>query len=484
MELKERGQKQLKERGQKQLKERGQKQLKERGLEKKRLNHVHGGFTVLMKLYCRSGWKAKARALEMVQEEHDEQYSRLKDYRLELLDSNEGSTVEVETLETEGGLDIFFRFYVCFARIKKAWCRYSQPIFGVDGCFLNKLQTDLNMRDGSGFTIISDRQKGLLNAVSQLLPQVEHRMCARHIFWKIAKSYNSAQYTRRLEKLKMYDMGVYESVMQKNPKNCSLAFFNPTASCVDVSNNINESFNNAINVTREFSLVEMLETIRRRAMVRTDIRRKKAQRPKGKYSIKAMEKVNLEQKKILNCTAFRAGPGEYEVQEKKSTYKVHMGLHSCTCQKWEMSGIPCCHVLKVISVKKLNQEDYISSWYLNSRWRNEYNAYIDAVRGSNFWRRSGETEIMLPPKPETQGRKKVPKRIKERNESPQKKKSKGKELKVTREKRIMHCGRCGVVGHNTRSSKQSEPAVKKTKVDGTEEMCIGSSQPTQSQVID
>ncbi|XP_020872445.1 uncharacterized protein LOC110226135 [Arabidopsis lyrata subsp. lyrata] len=30
--------------------------------------------------------KAKARALEMIQEEHDEQYSRLKDYRLELLE--------------------------------------------------------------------------------------------------------------------------------------------------------------------------------------------------------------------------------------------------------------------------------------------------------------------------------------------------------------------------------------------------------------
>ncbi|XP_019087453.1 PREDICTED: uncharacterized protein LOC104728174 [Camelina sativa] len=456
--------------------------------------------------------KAKARALEIIQEEHDEQYSRLKDYRLELLDSNVGSTVEVDTFEGEGGgLDVFYRFYVCFARIKKTWCQYSLPIFGIDGCFLKyytkgqllaavgrdsnnqmyplawavvdkedeenwkwfigKLQSDLNLRDGVGFTLISDRQKGLLNVVSELLPQVEHRMCARHIyanlkkkhphradmkakFWKVAKSYNSTQYIKRLEKLKMYDMNVYKSVMQKNPKNCSLAYFKSTSSCDDVSNNINESFNNAINVTRELPLVEMLETIRRRAMVHIDIRRKKANNHKGQYSIKAMERVNLEQKKILNCTVIPAGPGEYEV----------------------------------IYIKKLKVEDYISSWYLTSRWRNEYNAHIDAVRGPNFWLKSGQTEIQPPPRPITKGRKSVPKRIKERNESPQKKKSKGKELKVTRERRIIHYGRCFEAGHNTKGCKQSGPLdykhSKKSKVAGTTELCMGSRQQPQSQVID
>lgn len=107
--------------------------------------------------------------------------------------------MELETFKVDGGLDVFYRFYVCFARIKKAWCSYSRPIFGIDGCFLKcytegqllaavgrdsnnqmypiayaivdkenednwlwfleKLQIDLNLRNGSGFTVISDRQK-------------------------------------------------------------------------------------------------------------------------------------------------------------------------------------------------------------------------------------------------------------------------------------------------------------------------------------
>lgn len=70
---------------------------------------------------------------------------------------------------------------------------------------------------------------GLLNAVSSLLPMVEHRMCARHIYanlkkkhphrtdmkgkiWKVAKSYNSAQYNKRVDEVKAYDMSVYECI--------------------------------------------------------------------------------------------------------------------------------------------------------------------------------------------------------------------------------------------------------------------------------
>lgn len=112
--------------------------------------------------------------------------------------SNEDSTVELETFNGDDGSDVFYRFYVCFAALKKTWCAHCRPIFGLDACFLKcttkgqllvavgrdannkmfpiawavvdvesednwvwfieKLQTDLNLHDGEGFTIISDRQ--------------------------------------------------------------------------------------------------------------------------------------------------------------------------------------------------------------------------------------------------------------------------------------------------------------------------------------
>ncbi|XP_020891498.1 uncharacterized protein LOC9324527 isoform X1 [Arabidopsis lyrata subsp. lyrata] len=318
-----------------------------------------------------------------------------------------------------------------------------------------------------------------------------HRADMKSLFWKVAKSYNEAQYEKSLEKLKAYDMNVFNSVMQKNPKNYSLTFFKPTASCDDVSNNISESFNHAIDPARVMPLVEMLETIRRRAMIRIDIRRKKAMSHKGKYSLKAMEKLELEQKKTKNCKVNPCGVGEYEVKEKKSSFKVYMEKHSCTCRRWHMSGLPCRHALKVIlDNKKLKRDDYISSCYLTSRWRNQYNAFIKGVRGMNFWKKSGEIELLPPKTDTTKGRKPIPKRFKERNESPQKKKkktmdSKTTEIKVSREKRIIHCGSCGEAGHNTRSCKNvGVIPPKKSKGKTAKDGCEGPSQLTQSQVID
>ena len=93
--------------------------------------------------------------------------------------------------------------------------------------FIAKLKAD-----GEGFTLISDRQKGLLIAEDQELPKIEHCMCARHIygnltrvhpgraimrkiFWKIAKAYTVAEYDEGIEEMRQYDLGVYETLMEK-----------------------------------------------------------------------------------------------------------------------------------------------------------------------------------------------------------------------------------------------------------------------------
>ncbi|XP_009110756.1 uncharacterized protein LOC103836262 isoform X2 [Brassica rapa] len=488
---------------------------------------------------CRN---ARKRALEIIKEEQDLQFSRLRDYRVELLESNRGSSVHLETVQGDDGSDVFYRFYVCFAALKNTWTSHCRPIFGLDGCFLKcttkgqllaavgrdannqmfpiawavvdvenepnwrwfieKLQTDLHLQDGNGFTVISDRQKGLLNAVEDLLPRVEHRMCARHIygnlkkvhpnradmkglFWKVAKSYNTAQYNKRVDHVKAYDMDVYNSMMMKNPKNCSLAYFSSTSSCDDVSNNISESFNHAIDPARYMPFVEMLETIRRKAMLRIEARKLISMKHKGKFSIKAVERVELEQTKIRLCNIYPCGHEIFEVKEKNFSYKVKMLEHSCTCRKWDMSGLPCRHALKVIVEKKRKKEDYIGDCYLTSKWRMQYQTPIEAVHGVNFWKKTDESVIVPPATEDTDsalGRKKIPKRIKGKNESPSKKKTKVRQespTKVSREKRIIHCGRCGAVGHNSRKCSsigveiQRPPKKNKT-----------SSQPMLSQVID
>lgn len=113
--------------------------------------------------------------------------------------TNEGSTTDLQTVIGAGGLEVFDRFYVCFAVLRDIWLASCRPIFGIDGCFLKtaakgqllaavgrdansqiypfawavvhkqntdtwtwflqKLKNDLNLGNGDGFTLVSDRQK-------------------------------------------------------------------------------------------------------------------------------------------------------------------------------------------------------------------------------------------------------------------------------------------------------------------------------------
>ncbi|KAL0434500.1 UNVERIFIED_CONTAM: hypothetical protein Slati_2784300 [Sesamum latifolium] len=110
-------------------------------------------------------------------------------------------------------------FYLC--GLKEGFLDGCRPIIGLDGCFLksiyrgqlltavgrdvndniypiamayveiekydswewfiNLLLRDIGSPDEKGWAFISDRQKGLLEAVSSLAPNAEHRFCLRHI---------------------------------------------------------------------------------------------------------------------------------------------------------------------------------------------------------------------------------------------------------------------------------------------------------------
>ncbi|KAK8694347.1 hypothetical protein V6N13_071901 [Hibiscus sabdariffa] len=165
-------------------------------------------------------------------------FDLLWNYVDELQSKNLGSTVKMAVNKV---LDIFSphvkRFYVYFDAIKRGWKEGCGLITGLDGCFLkgpfkgvllttvgrigndqmyliawvvvegettdswswflSLVSTDLEMEDGFNYTIISDQHKGLKVAINDILPRIEHRNCARHVY------VNS--YERKKEKTFQYD---------------------------------------------------------------------------------------------------------------------------------------------------------------------------------------------------------------------------------------------------------------------------------------
>ena len=144
-------------------------------------------------------YRAKQKALEIINGKLTEHYARIWDYGAEILRSNPGSTVQVSVTTNPDGLTYFHRIYICFKAIREGWSRGCRRVVGLDGCFLkghckgelvtaigrdgnnqlypiawavidveNKanwlwflqlLSSDLGIGDGGGLTIISDQHK-------------------------------------------------------------------------------------------------------------------------------------------------------------------------------------------------------------------------------------------------------------------------------------------------------------------------------------
>ncbi|GKB86187.1 60S ribosomal protein L34 [Tanacetum coccineum] len=178
--------------------------------------------------------RAKQRALFDHEGGLIEHYSRLWDYRKQLLDTNPGSSVHLHVEEKDHGKIHFKRIYICFKAMIEGWNAGCRKVIGLDGCFLKGtcrgelltamgrdgnnqmfpiawavvnventdnwewflacLCEDLRLNCGAYMTIISDGHKGLMEAVKNLLSFAEHRQCARHIYANFKKKWNGLHF--------------------------------------------------------------------------------------------------------------------------------------------------------------------------------------------------------------------------------------------------------------------------------------------------
>ena len=120
--------------------------------------------------------------------------------------------------------------------------------------------------------------QGLLEAVKERCPDVEHRLCSRHLlanfhnkfkgecyikpFWKAVKATTPQQFEAAMEQIKGFDERAHKYLVDRDPNCWSRAFFKTGMDCAAVENGVSESFNAAILDARRKPLITMLEDIR------------------------------------------------------------------------------------------------------------------------------------------------------------------------------------------------------------------------------
>ncbi|XP_058784528.1 uncharacterized protein LOC131659338 [Vicia villosa] len=181
-----------------------------------------------VKLSHDQAYRAKRRAMDLIQGAGMDQFTHLRRYALELLNSNPNSNVVVQCANSNEG-PVFERIYVCLDACKSGFAKYCRPLIGLDACFLkgdfggqlmaavgrdgnnkiypiayvvveaetkdswewfiNILMEDLESINHRAYAFISDQQKGLVPAVQSVSSHVEQRLCVKHLYGNWKKKY-------------------------------------------------------------------------------------------------------------------------------------------------------------------------------------------------------------------------------------------------------------------------------------------------------
>ncbi|KAH9605561.1 hypothetical protein KSS87_018864 [Heliosperma pusillum] len=75
----------------------------------------------------------------------------------------------------------------------------------------------------------------------------------------------------------------------------------------------------------------------------------------------------------------------FQVIDGIDTLTVNLEARTCTCRKWDLTGIPCFHVVAVIFSVHGHAEDYVSDYYKREAYLRSYNLGIAPVPGQRHW---------------------------------------------------------------------------------------------------
>ncbi|KAL0320080.1 UNVERIFIED_CONTAM: hypothetical protein Sradi_5269500 [Sesamum radiatum] len=402
--------------------------------------------TLMWKLANLSIIEPRNKVNDMLYGKYKDQYTRLYDYCEELRVSNPGSTVVMKTeVDEDSGVEMFLRLYICLDACKRGYLEGCRPVIGLDGCHLKGPHKGVLLSavgiDPNNcifpicYCVAETRTKTLgdgslksfsmILAFYDLLPEVEHRFCVRHMYsnfkkvhsglalkdkvWKLAKTSTVNRFKAEMESLKNFNEGAH---------------------------------------ARNKPLLGMLETIRIYLQKRLQSRRDTSVRWHGPLCPKVQKVIEKLKNDTRTCISTYAGGSKFEVRDMYGGQNaVDINMKTCSCRRRKLTGIPCVHAVSAIVSCGRIPEDYVHNCYSIETFKKAYSFIINPVRGQTEWPETGKgpvapnSEIRLPGRP-----KKV-----RRREPDEPAPSTNKNLKLRRVgQKTLSCSKCHREGHNKR----------------------------------
>ncbi|KAL2921671.1 Gag-Pol polyprotein [Bienertia sinuspersici] len=266
------------------------------------------------------------------------------------------------------------------------------------------------------------------------------------LFWIAANAYNDFVYEKAMSKIKEHDEAA-EQYLRNVDEQWSRHKFDTKVCCDHNTTNFVESFNACTKPNRDMPILTLLEAVRTWIMKRVGSRFDKAvdmdPNDLTKYAHNIL-KTRGDESRLCHATA--CAGGEFEVRDGHVKFPVTLSNMICGCGKWQGSGIPCKHGLRVIYNQRLDPANFVSPYFKGAAYKATYANHIHLMADPTHWPSFNVPYISPPTVKRSAGR-------------PTKKRRRGpNEARKGKRHNNNKCSICKELGHNIKTCKNKSQA--------------------------
>ena len=457
------------------------------------IHRVHG-----ITLSYKQAWRGKERVMATVRGSFEEGYRLLPQYCDQIRRTNPGSIALVYANPMDSS---FHRLFVSFQASIYGFLNACRPLIGLDRTllkskylgtllfatgfdgdgalfplafgvvdeenddnwmwFLSELHNllEINTENMPRLTILSDRQKVIVEGVEANFPTAFHGFCMRHLsdsfrkefnnphlvslLWEAAQVLTVIEFEAKVFEIEEISQEAAYWIRRIPPRLWATSYFEGTR-FGHLTANVVESLNSWILEASGLPIIQMMECIRRQLMTWFNERRETSMQWTSILVPSSERRVSEALERARAYQVLRANEAEFEVISHEGTNIVDIRNRCCLCRGWQLHGLPCAHAVAALLSCRQNVHRYTESCFTVATYRKAYSQTIHPIPDKTLWKEMTDdggggggdnaVEIIInPPKSlRPQGR-------------PRKRRVRAEDR--GRVKRVVHCSRCNQTGH-------------------------------------
>ncbi|XP_073227078.1 uncharacterized protein [Cicer arietinum] len=323
-----------------------------------------------VKLSTYQAYRAKVRAIEMIQGAQMEQYAHLREYADELrpligldacfLKAEYGGQLIAAVGKDGNNQMILIAYAVVEVEIKDSW-----------QWFLDLLLEDLNNVQHKQYAFISDQQKQfvlcnldwylplptlgpmwntdyVLNTCMGIGKKKYHGGHMKELLWLAARATVVQDCEKAMQKIKTINEDAWKDMMQLPPSMWTRSTFRTDTQCDLQVNSMCEAFNMVVLEYRDKPIITLLEGLKHYITVRIVKQKELMLRYRGNICPRIQQILEKAKRAVGGWFPTWHGDDDFNlfsVTNGVDTYTVNLHTKTCACRKWDLTGIPCCHAL-------------------------------------------------------------------------------------------------------------------------------------------